>query len=183
METKTSKIKGATKTDKQIGCLEWALHKSTEPLRCFSRLMGHNLAHIYAVLALLMITVVAIYLIEETTLFGKYTEMLRNPFEGRSWKCSLSCVCTWVQNNPIVLCLVCPLIGLLTHYALADRSAFKTNKTQTVTDRISTALKARVTSDSDYKSLFKSQNQSQKDKPDAQCPFKIEEQIKKPSSP
>jgi hypothetical protein len=111
-----------------MGCRERLLHTATIPFRYFSHLIGHKLAHIYLILIFIIVSIVLLFIYEETETFGQIEAALEISSETLTkHSCSLSCVFNWIKENPIIVCLMCPAIGLLIHFALGASSTKKTN--------------------------------------------------------
>lgn len=116
------------KEDRHMGCCDRLLHTATIPFRYFSNLIGYKLAHIYLILIFIIVSVVLLFIYEETETFSKIEASLEISSETLSHNgCSLSCVFKWMKENPIIVCLVCPAMGLLIHFALGASSIKKTN--------------------------------------------------------
>lgn len=117
------------KEDRHMGCRERVLHTATIPCRYFSHVIGHKLAHIYLILIFIIVSVVLLFIYEETETFKRIEAGLELSPETLSHDgCSLHCVIEWMKENPAIVCLVSPAMGLLIHFCMgASGTTKKTN--------------------------------------------------------
>ena len=116
------------KEDRHMGCRERVLHTATIPCRYFSHVIGHKLAHIYLILIFIIVSVVLLFIYEENETFKRIEAGLElSPETLSHYGCSLHSVIEWMKENPAIVCLVSPAIGLLIHFFMRASGTKKTN--------------------------------------------------------